>query len=130
MTYREISLVSPVGIVIDIIFDFRQKYEDEKNEVMQILVNLLVNSVHGEQIRRDIEKIFACKSEYWMFSENDERIKEYWKLSHSIYIVKMTDDAGMEDEVKRVYTMPLHPGVFVLINSKRFMNKKLKKQNP
>ena len=34
----------------------------------------------------------------------------------------MTDDAGMEDEVKKVYTMPLHLGIFVLINSKRFGN--------
>ena len=59
-----------------------------------------------------------------MFSEYDERIKEYWKISHSLYIVKMTDDAGMEDEVKKVYTMPLHLGVFVLNISKRFMNKK------
>ena len=124
MIYREISSVSPVGNVIDIIFDFRQKYEDEKNEVMQLLVKLILNSVHGKQIRRDIEKNFACKSEYSMFSEHDERIKEYWKISHSIYIVKMTDDAGMEDEVKKVYTMPLHPGVFVLNISKIFMNKK------
>ena len=42
----------------------------------------------------------------------------------------MTDDAGMEDKVKKVYTMPLHLGVFVLINSKRFVNKKLKKTKP
>ena len=42
----------------------------------------------------------------------------------------MTDDAGMEDEVKKVYTMPLHLGVFAIINSKRFMNKKFKKEKP
>ena len=130
MIYREISLVSPVGNVIDILIAVRQKYKDEKNEVMKLLVNLLLNSVHGEQIRREIEKNFACKSEYSVFSEYDEQIKEYWKISHSVYFVKMTDDAGMEDEVKKVYTMPLHLGVFVLINSKRFVNKKLKKQNP
>ena len=130
MIYREISLVSPVGNVIDILFALRQKYKDENNEVMQILVKFFLNSVDGEQIRRDIEKNFACKSEYSMFSEYDEQIKEYWKISHSIYIVKMTDDAGMEDEVKKIYTMPLHLGVSVLINSKRFVNKKLKKQNP
>ena len=40
----------------------------------------------------------------------------------------MTDDAGMEDKVKKVYTMPLHLGVSVIINSKRFMNKKIKKK--
>ena len=30
---------------------------------MQILVKLLMNSLYGEQIRKDIEEKFACKSE-------------------------------------------------------------------
>ena len=29
----------------------------------------------------------------------------------------MTDDAGLEDEVKKLKTMPLHLGAFVLSNS-------------
>ena len=34
----------------------------------------------------------------------------------------MIDDAGLEDEVKKLNTMPLHLGAFVLSNSKRLMN--------
>ena len=34
----------------------------------------------------------------------------------------MIDDAGLDDEVKKLYTMPLHLGAFVLSNSKRFLN--------
>ena len=34
----------------------------------------------------------------------------------------MTDDAGLGDEVKKLNTMPLHVGAFVLSNSKRIMN--------
>ena len=34
----------------------------------------------------------------------------------------MIDDAGWEDEVKKLNTMPLHLGAFVLSNSKRIMN--------
>ena len=34
----------------------------------------------------------------------------------------MIDDAGLEDEVKKLNTMPLHLGSFVLSNSKRIMN--------
>ena len=34
----------------------------------------------------------------------------------------MEDDAGLEDEVKKVNTMPLHLSAFVLSNSKRIMN--------
>ena len=86
---------------------------------MQLLVKLLMNSLYGENIRKDIEEKFACKSEAWMMSEYDERLKEYWKISGINYIVKMIDDAGLEDEVEKLNTMPLHLGVFVLSNSKK-----------
>ena len=57
-----------------------------------------------------------------MMSENDKRVKDYWKKSHGKYTVKIVDDAGLEDGVKKLNTMPLHLGVFVLSNSKRIMN--------
>ena len=66
---------------------------------MQLLVKLMMNSVYGEIIRKDIEETFACKSEAWMMSEYDERVKDYWKISGINYIVKMIDDAGLKDEV-------------------------------
>ena len=34
----------------------------------------------------------------------------------------MFDDPGLEDEIKKINTMPLHLGAFVLSNSKRIMN--------
>ena len=37
-------------------------------------------------------------------------------------MVKMIDDAGLEDEVKKLNTMPLQMGAFVLGNSRRIMN--------
>ena len=81
-----------------------------------------MKSLYGENIAKDIEESFACKSEDWMMSEYDERVKDYWKLSHENYIVKMIDDKGLEDDVKKSNTMPLHLGAFVLSNSKRIMN--------
>ena len=120
--YRENFEVSPFRKVIDKLFALRQKYKDEGNDVMQLLVKLLMNSLYGENIRKDIEEKFACKSERWMQTEYDERVKDYWKISGINYIVKMIDDAGLEDEVKKLNTMPLHLGAFVLSNSKRRMN--------
>ena len=120
--YRENFEVGPFRKVIDKLFALRQKYKDEGNDVMQLLVKLLMNSLYGENIRKDIEEEFACKSEYWMQTEYDERVKDYWKISGIDYIVKMIDDAGLEDEVKKLNTMPLHLGAFVLSNSKRLMN--------
>ena len=122
VVYRENFKVSPFRKVIDKLFALRQKYKDEGNEVMQLLVKLLMNSLYGEQICKDIEEKFACKSEMWMQTEYDERVKDYWKVSGINYIVKMIDDAGLEDENKKLNTMPLHLGVFVLSNSKRIMN--------
>ena len=55
-------------------------------------------------------------------SEYDERMKDYCKRSGISYIVKMIDDAGLEDEVKKLNTMPLHLGAFVISNSKRILN--------
>ena len=120
--YKENFKVSPFRKVIDILFKLRQKYKNEINEVMQLLVKLLMNSLYGEQIRKDIEEKFACKSEMWMETEYDERVKDYWKISNINYIVKMIDDKGLGDEIKKVNTMPLHLGAFVLSNSKRIMN--------
>ena len=120
--YRENFKVSPFRKVIDKLFALRQKYKGEGNDVMQLLVKLWMNSLYGENIRKDIEEKFACKSETWMQTEYDERVKEYWKISGISYIVKMVDDAGLEDEVKKLNTMPLHLGAFVLSNSKRNMN--------
>ena len=58
-----------------------------------------------------------------MMSEYDERVKDYGRISGNNYIMKMFDDAGMEDEdIKIKNTMPLHLGAFVLSNSKRNMN--------
>ena len=89
---------------------------------MQLLVKLLINILYGEQIRKDVAESFSCKSEYWMMSEYDERVKDYWRKSHGNYIVKMIDDKGLEDEVKKLNTMPLLLGGFVLSNSKRIIN--------
>ena len=38
--YRENFNVSPFRIVIDKLFDLRQKYTDENNDVMELLVKL------------------------------------------------------------------------------------------
>ena len=122
MIYRKNFEVSPFRKVIDKLFALRQKYKGENNDVMQLLVKLLMNSLYEENIRKVIEEKVACKSEMWMQTEYDERVKDYWKISGINYIARKTDDGGLEDEVKKLNIMPLHLGAFVLSNSKRIMN--------
>ena len=49
--------VLPFKKVSDKFFELRQKCKDENNDVMHLLVKLIMNSMYGEQIRKDIEKI-------------------------------------------------------------------------
>ena len=55
-------------------------------------------------------------------TEYDERVLEYQKIDYGNFIVKLKNDEGFQDEVKKVNTMPLHLGVFVISNSERNMN--------
>ena len=119
--YRENLKISPFGKVIVKLFAWRQKYKHENNDVMQLLVKLLTIILFGEQIWKDVEEHFACKSEYRMLGEYDEGVKDYWRISLGKYVVKMIDDRGLEDEVRNLNTMPLHLGDFLLSNSKRIM---------
>ena len=91
--------MSPFKKVIDKIFELRQKYKDEYNDVMQFLVKLIMNSLYGEFLRKHVLESYQCKSEIWMMTEYDERVLDYQKINHGSYIFKMKDDEGLEDEV-------------------------------
>ena len=119
---RENYNVSPFKKVIDKFFELRQKYRKANNEVMQLLVKIIMNSLYGEFLRKDILESYQCKSEMWMMTEYDERVLDYQKINHGNFIVKMKDDEGLEDKVKNVITLPLKLAVFILSNSKRIMN--------
>ena len=119
---RENYKVSPFEKVVEKFFELRQKYKDENTEVMQLLVKLIMNSLYGEFLRTDVLKSYLYKSEMmWMMTEYDEIVLDYRKLTYGSYIVKMKDDEGLQDEVKKVNTLPLQLAVFTLSNSKRIM---------
>ena len=61
--YRENFKVSPFRNVIDKILALGQKNKNENIDVMQLLVKSILNRLYGEQIRKDIEESFDCKSE-------------------------------------------------------------------
>ena len=67
--YREKFKISPPGKVIEMLFTLREKYKDEKNDLLQGLVKLMLNSLYGIQMRKDIDESYYCKSETWMKTE-------------------------------------------------------------
>ena len=54
--YRENFEISPFGKVIAKLFAVGQKYKDEHNDLLQGLVELIMNSLFGVQIRKDIDQ--------------------------------------------------------------------------
>ena len=78
--YRENFKVSPFRKVIEKLFALRQKYKDEHNDLMQGLVKLIMNSLYGVQIRKDIDQSYKCKSQHWMETEYDENVLDYRRL--------------------------------------------------
>ena len=66
--HRENFEVSPFRKLIDKLFVLRQKYKDEKNEGIQLLVKLLLNSLDREQMRKKIEKnsLLNQNSGWWV----------------------------------------------------------------
>ena len=80
-----------------------------------------MNSLYGEQTKKDKEEKFAGKSEAWLLTEDDERVVDNWKILGVKDIVKLVDDKRLEDENEKLNTMPLHLGAFVLSISKRIL---------
>ena len=99
--YRENFKINPFERVIDKLFALRQKYKKEKNEVMMLLVNMIMNALYGEFLRKDITESFQCKSEMWMQTEYDEKVLGYQKINYGKSIVKLKDDKSLQDEVKK-----------------------------
>ena len=92
--YRGNYKISPFRKVIEKLFALRQKYKNEKNDLMQGLVKLIMNSLYGVQIRRDKNESYYSKSETWMKTEFDENVLDYWRLPNGNYFVKMKKKMG------------------------------------
>ena len=119
--YQENFKISPFRKVIEKLFAQGQK-EDGHNGLMQSLVKLIMNSLCGVQIRRDIDQSNKCKSEHWMQTEYDENVSDYWKSPNGNYIAKMKNDDGLDGDNNVKNTLPSHLGAFISSNSKRNMN--------
>ena len=127
--YREDFETSPFRKVIERLFAFRQKYKDEHNDLMQGLVKLIMNSLYGVPIRKDIDQSYKCKSQHWMETEYDDNVLDYWKLPNGKYIVKLKKDDSLDGDSDVKNTLPSQLGAFILSDSKRIMNKFIREIN-
>ena len=55
----------------------RQKYKDEGNDLMRKLVKLIMNSLYGVQLRKDIHEYLKSKFKNWMQTKYDDNVLDY-----------------------------------------------------
>ena len=129
VNFRENFKISPFRKVIEKSFASRKKCKDEHNDLMQGLVKLLMNSLYGVQIRRDIAQSYKCKSQHWKETEYDDNVLENWRLANGTYIVNLKKDDGLDgdNDVKKTLRSPL--GAFILSNKKRIKNNIIREIN-
>ena len=102
-------------------FALRQKYKDEGNDLVQNLVKLNMNSLYGDQMGKDFNESYKCKSEHSMKTEYDDNVSEYWIIPNGNCIVKSRKDDGLDGDNDVKNTLPSHLEAFILGNSKRIM---------
>jgi hypothetical protein len=98
------------------------KYKKEENDVMQTLVKLMLNSLYGKTIQKDINKEVHIWSEATLREKFDERVVDYSRLPCGKYIVELKEEDGVDVEEDKKGFTPSHLGVFILSYSKRIMN--------
>ena len=127
--YRQNFKISPFRKVIEKLIALRKKYKDEKNDLLQGLVKLNMNSLYGVQIRRDFNESYYCKKETWMKTEFDENTLDYWKVPNGNYTIKMKKDDGEDDDCDVKNTLPAVLGAFILGNRRRIRNNFIREIN-
>ena len=88
------------------LFALRKKYKDERIDLMQSLVEIFMYSSIGVHIRKDIAEFCKCKSEYWMQTDYDENMLEYWRLTNGNYVVKFKKYGELDGDNDVLNTLP------------------------
>jgi DNA polymerase type B, organellar and viral len=117
---------SPFKKFVEHLFELRLKYKKESNDIMQNLVKLMLNSLYGKTIQKDINKEVHIWSEETLREKFDERIVDYSRLPCGKYIVELKEEEGVDVEEVKKGLNPSHLGIFILSYSKRIMNRFIK----
>ena len=91
-------------------FEKRDLVESQGKDLLQNLAKKIGLSVYGGNIRKDINEEYKCVTETWMRENFDDRVKKWFPLKNRNLIVKLEEDAGVDDydNAKSINTMPSH----------------------
>lgn len=134
IVYENNFKISPFKSYIEKLFNQRLEAKKQKDEVQDSLIKLLMNSLYGKTVQKDITKTGHLWNRNTLKTNFDERIYSYQKLMNDLYFVETEDfelemntdksrdksrDKSMDDFTSY---MPSHLGAFILSHSKRIMN--------
>ena len=130
IVYEENYKISPFREYVEKLFNLRLKYKEEKNTVGSDLIKLLLNSLYGKTVQKDILTSNHLWNRKTLETNYCELIKNYEKVKNDLYYVEKEIE---ETEFKKSYTfmmkekeytnlMPSHLGSFILSHSRRIMN--------
>ena len=129
IVYEKNLEVNPYKKFVTRLFELRKKYKKEGNKVGDDLIKLLLNSLYGKMIQKDMNiKAYIWNENTFNAKCNPDQIKKFEQVNDDQYYVEMekeiTDvfDALPTDKAKQTKLLPSHLGVFILSHSKRIMN--------
>ena len=138
--YEENFSVSPFRSFIHKLFNLRLKYkgkayeEDnvkypaDKNNIDEVgdeLIKLLMNSLYGKTVQRDIETEMHIWGERTLKDNYDDTILSRFEIGNKKWIVEKKKETNKIDVVNpknKSPEVPIHLGSFILSHSRRIMN--------
>jgi len=125
--YEKNYQVSPFRNYIEKLFNLRKRYKTEGNTVGDELIKLLMNSLYGKTVQKDITTKYHLWNENTLRKNFTQEVKDYEKLNDEQYLAKveMEDDEFLKTNIVKdgkTSFMPSHLGSFILSHSRRIMN--------
>ena len=75
----------------------RNKYKKRKKNILQNQTKKVSNAVYGYTIKSDVENVYKCVSSYWMKTQYDDRVIEWFPLKDEKKMVRIIDHEGVDD---------------------------------
>ena len=80
---------------------------------------------------RDVNDQYNSVTENWMKGTYDDGVKNWWPLKNGNLIVKLEDDAGVDDQdsVSSINQLPCHVGSYISAHSIRLLNNNIREMD-
>jgi hypothetical protein len=125
---------SPFRSYIENLFALRKKYKEEGNKVGDELIKLLLNSLYGKTVQKDIVSSIHVWSTKTLQDNYDDLIMARWEIKPGMWLVQRKKEteaidvtknesrSGILNKEKKSSDVPHHLGSFILAHSRRIMN--------